>query len=183
LFFTISFREESWDERKNRVRLKARYLMHLSLAVISVGVILTSLKWPFKTALFPILVSVFLLIGAVLDFVLCLLEKKAKDGTGSGAADFKLSDDIDPAVARRRTLLAFGWVVGFFLLILLLGFPIAIPVMFFFFLKCQAGERWSISLLLTGGALFFFLGLFVWLLNTPFESGWIFDGLKLLGLA
>ena len=165
------------------MRFKAKYVMNLSMVIIAVGVIMTSLRWPFKTALFPILVSIFLLIGAIADLLLNLLEKNGKGENDMAAADFKLSDDIDPAIARHRTLLAFGWVIGFFVLILLLGFPIAIPVMFFFFLKCQARERWITSLLLTGGALGFFLGLFVWLLNTPFQPGWIFDGLKILGLA
>jgi hypothetical protein len=49
-------------------------------------------------------------------------------------------------------------------------------------LKVQAKERWVISLLLTGLALFFFLGLFVWLLKTPFSEGWIFEVLKILGM-
>jgi hypothetical protein len=164
------------------MRLKAKYLMNLTLVIIAVGVIITALRWPFKTALFPILVSLFLLMGAIADLLLNLFEREGDGPKETAAADFKLSEDIDPAIVTRKTLLAFSWIIGFFFLILLLGFPVAIPVMFFFFLKVQAQERWGTSLLLTGSALVFFLGLFVWLLDTPFQTGWVFDGLKMLGL-
>jgi hypothetical protein len=164
------------------MRLKAKYLMNLTLVIIAVGVIITALRWPFKTALFPILVSLFLLMGTIADLLLNLFEREGDGPKETAAADFKLSEDIDPAIVTRKTLLAFSWIIGFFFLILLLGFPVAIPVMFFFFLKVQAQERWGTSLLLTGSALVFFLGLFVWLLDTPFQTGWVFDGLKMLGL-
>jgi hypothetical protein len=164
------------------MRLKAKYLMNLSLMIIAVGVIIMALRWPFKTALFPILVSIFLLMGAIADLVLNWIEKEGNGPPKGPATDFQLSDDIDPATANRKTLFAFSWIVGFFFLILLLGFPLAIAAMFFFFLKVQSKEGWGISLLLTGSALVFFLGLFVWLLDTPLPTGWVFEGLKMLGV-
>jgi hypothetical protein len=163
------------------MRLSGKLLMSLCLMAIAIGVMITAMKWPFRTALFPMIVSIFLFFGALTDFLLNLLGSKevvSKQGT----VDFQLSDDIDPAIATRRTLVAFGWIIGFFFLILLLGFSVALPLMVFLFLKVQARERWGISLLLTGIALVFFLGLFVWLLNIPFPAGWIVEGLKRLGL-
>lgn len=148
---------------------------------MAVGVMITAMKWPFKTALFPMIVSIFIFFGAMAEFLLTFFESK-DIVTKQGAVDFQLSEDIDQALANRRTLLGFAWIVGFFLLVLLFGFLIAVPLMVFLFLKVQAKERWGISLLLTGLALFFFLGLFVWLLKTPFSEGWIFEGLKILGM-
>ena len=163
------------------MKFSGKLLMSLCLMVIAVGVMITAMKWPFRTALFPMVVSVFLFLGAGADLLLNLFgspEAISKQGT----VDFQLSEDIDPATATRRTLTAFAWIIGFFLLILLLGFPVAVPVMVFFFLRVQAKEGWGISLLLAGFALIFFLGLFVWLLNIPFPAGWVFEGLKRLGL-
>jgi hypothetical protein len=163
------------------MRLSGKLLMSLCLMAIAIGVMITAMKWPFRTALFPMIVSIFLFFGALTDFLLNLLGRKevvSKQGT----VDFQLSDDIDPEIASRRTLVAFGWIIGFFFLILLLGFSVALPLMVFLFLKVQTRERWGISLLLTGIALVFFLGLFVWLLNIPFPAGWIVEGLKRLGL-
>jgi len=150
--------------------------------VIAVGVIITAMKWPFRTAFFPLMVSIFLFFGAMADLLLNLFGSK-EAATKQGVVDFQLSEDIDPALATRRTLLSFAWIIGFFFLILLFGFIIAVPLMVFLFLKVQAKEKWGISLLLTGLALLFFYGLFVWLLDTPFSEGWIYEGLKMLGVS
>jgi hypothetical protein len=148
---------------------------------IALGVMITAMKWPFRTALFPSIVSIFLFIGGLTDCLVSVFGRKevvSKQET----VDFQLTDDIDPAIATRRTLVAFAWIIGFFFFILLLGFSVALPLMVFLFLKFQAKERWGMSLVLTGSALAFFLGLFVWLLNIPFPAGWMFEGLKRLGL-
>lgn len=161
------------------MRDKGKLLMSLGLMAVAAGVIVTAASWPFRTALFPVSVGVFLFLGATADFLLNLFGKK-ETASGQGAVDFQLSEDIDPAFARRRTLLAFAWIIGFFWIILFFGFPIAIPLMVFLFLKVQAREGWGISLLLTGLALGFFLGLFVWVLNIPFPAGWIVEGIKVV---
>jgi hypothetical protein len=163
------------------MKYSGKHFMNLCLMVIAIGVIITAVNWPFKTAFFPLVVSVFLFFGAMADLLLNLFGSK-EVATKQGPVDFQLSEDIDPALAAHRTLHAFSWIIGFFLLILLFGFTIAVPLMVFLFLKVQAKEKWGISLLLTGSALVFFFGLFVWLLNTPFSEGWIFEGLKMLGI-
>ena len=161
------------------MRYSGKHLMSLCLMIIAVGVMITAMKWPFKTALFPVIVSIFLFFGAMADLLLNLFGKKEMVSI-QGATDFQLSEDIEPALATRRTLLAFAWIIGFFLLILFFGFLIAVPLMVFLFLKIQAREKWGISLLLTGSALVFFFGLFVWILDTPFSGGWIFEGIKMV---
>ena len=162
------------------MRFSGRHFVSPCLMVIAVGVMITAMQWPFKTALFPTIVSLFIFFGAMAEFLLNFFE--SKDGvTKQGAVDFQLSEDIDQALATRRTLLGFAWIIGFFLLILLLGFLIAVPMMVFLFLKVQAKERWGTSLLLTGLAVVFFYSLFIRLLRIPFPAGWIFEGLKMPG--
>ena len=163
------------------MRVSGKLLMSLCLMAVAVGVMITAMKWPFRTALFPLMVSISLFMGALADCLLDLFGSK-EVVSKQGIVDFQLSDDIDPAIATRRTLVAFAWIIGFFFLILLLGFSVALPLMVFLFLKVQTKERWGVSLLLTGSALVFFNGLFVWFLNIPFPAGWIFEGLKMLGL-
>lgn len=164
------------------MKFKAKHLMNLCCVAIGVGVVITAINWPFKTAFFPSLVGIFLFFGAMADFLLDVFGSK-EAATKQGPVDFQLSEDIDPAVATRRTLISFAWIIGFFLLILLFGFTLAVPLLVFLFLKVQARERWGISLFLTGSSLVFFFGLFVWLLNIPFAEGWIVEGLKSLGTA
>lgn len=162
------------------MKVSSKNAMNLSLMAIAVWVVLTAVKWPFKTALFPVLIGIFLFLGGAADLLLSLFEKE-KSGKSQGAVDFQLSEDVDPKVATRRTLLAFAWVLGFFVLILLVGFTLSVPLLVFLFLKFQAGEKWGITLFLTASSLVFFFGLFVWMLNIPFAEGWIIEGLKALG--
>jgi len=159
------------------VKFSGKNLVNLSLMAIAVWVVVTAVKWPFKTAFFPVLIGIFLFFGGAADLLLSLLGKD-KAGKKQAAVDFQLSEDVDPAVATRRTLIAFAWVLGFFVLILLVGFTLAVPLLVFLFLKFQAREKWGITLFLTASSLIFFFGLFVWMLNIPFEEGWVIEGLK-----
>jgi len=145
--------------------------MSTCMAAVSAGVVLTALKWPFKTALFPVIIggSVFALSFA--ELVLSLFEKEG--AKKHSAMDFKLSEDVEKGVATRRTLLTFGWIVGFFVLIMLLGFVIAVPLFVLLYLRIQGKEKWPLSLILTGASFVFFWGLFIWLLDTPMPMGWI----------
>ncbi|MEI9477799.1 MAG: hypothetical protein WCO26_14645, partial [Deltaproteobacteria bacterium] len=105
----------------SRIKFSGQHVMTLCLAVISGGVVVTALRWPFKTALFPVIIGGCALILSLAEFSMSVYEttggrtKKKKQE----AMDFKFSEDIDPAVAKRRTWTAFGWIIGFFFLIVL----------------------------------------------------------------
>jgi hypothetical protein len=168
----------------SRTKFSGQHVMTLCFALISIGVIVQSLRWPFKTALFPVIIGSCALILSIVEFSMSLYEttggrtkKKKQD-----AMDFKLSEEIDPAVARSRTRTAFGWIVGFFFLIVLFGFNIGIPLYVLLYLKLQGREKWLISILMTVGSWIFFWGLFIWLLDTPMPEGWVFRGLRAIGI-
>lgn len=156
-------------------------LMGLCMMVIAAGVVITALKWPFKTALFPVAIGIPVFFMAMAELVLSLFGRK-EIAEKQAAVDFKLSEDIDQALVIRRTSLIFIWIISFFLMILLLGFPIAIPLMVFLYLKLQGREGWGVSLFLTALSGVFFYGLFVWLLDIPFQEGWVLKGLRILGI-
>ena len=85
-------------------------------------------------------------------------------------------------MAARRTLVAFAWIVGFFLLILFFGFPIAVILFVFLYLKFQGRENWSVTIAMTLISAVFFWGLFVWLLDTYLQEGLLQRGLRLIGI-
>ena len=147
-------------------------LMDCFVIAMAGGVIVTALRWPFKTALFPAAIAIPVFLMAVIDLVWNVLGKEKKDREGS-TGDFKLTEGLDPAVEIRRTISMFTWILGFFLIILLVGFPIAIPLFFVLFLKLQGKEGWKMSIGMAAVAWLSFYGLFVWLLNISFVEGWI----------
>jgi hypothetical protein len=154
---------------------------------VAVGAIIPATQWPFRTALFPITIGIPVFLVALTDLVLSMSRKKeiplkessTKRPEISSAAEVKVED---PAVTLRRTLSIFGWILGFLLLILLVGFEIAAPLYVFLYLKLEGKEGWKLTLIITAATFVFFYGLFVWILNTHFEEGWVFEGLRAIGI-
>jgi hypothetical protein len=154
--------------------------MSLGLAVIALGVVFTARKWPLTTALFPIVIGTFVFFITVTELLLTFFEKE--DTEKESTLDVEFSENIDKSLAVRRTLLAFGWIFGFFLLILLFGFIYAVPLFCFFCTKIFGGEKWGISIVMAISTWGFFYGLFVWLLHTMFQDGLIIMWLEPLWL-
>ena len=81
--------------------------------------------------------------------------------------------EVDPVVARQRTIAITGWIVGFFAAIWLLGFVPASAIATFLYLKLGAQEKWPITLALSFGCWLFFYGVFDYALHLPFPRGTI----------
>jgi len=129
--------------------------------------------WRMQARLYPLAIGIPMIILAIVQVILDLkgVSKKQSD---AAPVDFQFTKNIDPALARRRTIDIFSWILGFFMGIWLLGFAITIPLLVFAYLKLHSGEHWGLSIILTAGAWLVFYGLFVRLLNLPFPEGLIF---------
>ncbi|MGH2348651.1 MAG: tripartite tricarboxylate transporter TctB family protein [bacterium] len=144
------------------------------ILLVALWALYATRDWAFNTALYPRVVGVPLILLAAVEFVLSL---RGRDGgEGGRAMDVQISTATEPAVAMRRTITTIGWLLGFFGGIWLLGFPVAIPIFVFAYLKFQGRESWLISIALAAAAWAGFDGLFVRLLHLPFGQG------ELLGL-
>ena len=78
-----------------------------------------------------------------------------------------------PPGARRRTLVVFAWMASFIVLVLLAGFPIAVPIFVFLYLVMESREKLVLSIALAAAAWGAFYLLFQRLLHFPFEDGLI----------
>jgi len=129
--------------------------------------------WEPRSALFPWVIGLPAWLLAIYIFVReCLRSTKEVKVEEHG---LEQRPQIEPALARQRTLSICGWIVGFFLAIWLLGFPAASAVATFLYLRLSAGERWPVSLALTAASWLFFFGLFDYGLQMPFPAGALFD--------
>jgi putative tricarboxylic transport membrane protein len=127
--------------------------------------------WRMQARLYPWAIGIPMLILALIQVIMDLKGVKAKQSADATPMDFQFAQDIDPAIAKKRAITMFGWLLGFFVAIVLFGFPIAIPLMMFTYMRFQGKESWVLSIVLTVIAWFFFYGLFVKLLNLPFPEG------------
>jgi hypothetical protein len=151
--------------------------------IASAYAVIAALKWPMKTALFPIAAGIPVFFMALAVFVREQVGKRADQGTrGDPAMDFHLSGSENQDLANRKTVNVVLWMMGFFVLILLVGFPLSVPIFFVAFLRFRSGESWRMTMVLSAVAWVFFYGLFVRLLNIPFMEGWVQRGLGLMNI-
>lgn len=162
------------------MRASGKGFICLSLAFIALWVVISALKWPLRAALFPVVIGVPVFFIAMTEICLGMFGKK--ESSEARGADFQLSEDMDPALANRRTIVIFLWVLGYFFLILLVGLSTSIPIYFILYFKLAGREKWGVTLILSALAWVCFYGLFIWLLKTPFQPGWVQMGLRSLGI-
>ena len=142
------------------MRLSGAALFSLALAVLAAFAVYKALSWPPKAALFPLVMGIPLLVLAVAQLIVELRQAPpAPEGW-------------------RRSLVVFAWMGVFIALVLLAGFPMAVPIFVFAYLLLESRERWGLALTLAAAAWGFFHLLFERLLHFPFEAGLIRDWLQ-----
>ena len=148
---------------------KGQALFCFFLIAVAAFAIFSAFGWTFKSKLFPLSVSVPLLILATAQLLITLLGKEQPND--SAAMDIDFTTDVPPELVRRRVIGVFCWIVSFILLVFLLGFPITVPLFIFFFLKFQSEVSWLTSLALTAITWGGFYLLFQWLVHIQFQDG------------
>ncbi len=129
--------------------------------------------WEPRAALFPWVIGVPSLLLAL--YVLIEECVQTTRVVNIGDQHLELEPEVDPIVARQRTISITGWIVGFFLAIWFLGFIPASAIATFLYLKLGAREKWPITLALTVGCWLFFYVVFDYSLHLPFPEGTILE--------
>lgn len=94
----------------------------------------------------------------------------------SEAMEFKLSEQTPGRTGAGRTLLAIVWMVGILAGIVLLGYPLAIPLLILLYLKLQGREGWVFSGVFVLAVWGIFYAVFDQLLHLTFPAGWSRNG-------
>lgn len=126
--------------------------------------------WPWKAALFPLVVGIPVLLLAAVELYSAVCRRKEAPQTA------------DSMAVRRRTLGIFGWIGAFFLLVIGIGFLAAIPAFIVAYLRLAAHERWPITLVLAGAAWAVIYGFFVKVVHIPLAEGLVQGWLRALGV-
>jgi len=149
--------------------LEGRVLFSFFLVAVGSCAVAYAHDWTFKAALFPVMTGIPLLVLALAQL---LLDLRGRPQTREGPImDLQQTSDVPAELARRRTLAIFAWMAGFIVLVLLLGFSLAVPVFAFSYLKFQSAVGLRTSILVAAGAWTFFYVLFERVLQLQFEAG------------
>ena len=141
-------------------------LAALIMLVSGYGIV-TAWAWPTKAALFPLAIGIPLFCMAAAEALWVLF---GRAGSTDEVRDFQLSLGKG---SMRRTAIAIGWILAFFAAIVLLGFPIAVPLFVLLYLKVQGKESWALTIVFSLAIWAVFYGLFDRLLHLPFHTGWL----------
>jgi len=155
------------------LKLRPAALFSICALIFFCAFVYLAQDWRMQARLYPWVIGFPMAILAVIQVILDLKGVKAKESADATPMDFQFTKEIDPVLAKKRTIVMFSWLLGFLFGVWLLGFPIAIPLMMFTYLKFQGQEPWGLSITLTVIAWLFFYGLFVRLLHLPFAEGLI----------
>ena len=148
---------------------KGSILFCVFLIAVALGSIVLARSWVFKAALFPLSVSVPLLVLATIQLLVVIFGNP--ETTGGAEMDIDFSTDVAPELARRRVLGIFAWIVGFIVMVYFFGFPWTVPLFIFLYLKFQTGVSWLSSIVAAAITWFCFHLLFQSLIHIAFEDG------------
>jgi putative tricarboxylic transport membrane protein len=150
--------------------MHSRASLGLALGVMAVSgyALIAAWFWPWKAALFPLVIGIPLFVLAAAEAAWVLLGRTER----AEVQDFQLTRDVPEREVVRRSAMAAAWIVGFFAAIMLFGFAVAVPLFVFLYLRLQANEGWIFSAVFTAAVWAFFYGLFDRLLHLPFPAGW-----------
>ncbi|MGH7775131.1 MAG: tripartite tricarboxylate transporter TctB family protein [Candidatus Binatia bacterium] len=151
------------------MRFRSRSFLSLFLIAVAAYAVLSARHWSFKAALFPITIGIPLIVLAMAQLILELFGKAETDR--GPAVELEFSADVALEVARRRVTTTFVWIVGFILLVLFFGFPVAVPLFILSYLRLQSRAGWWQSIGLTAAAWGFFYTIFQRLIHLQFEAG------------
>lgn len=164
------------EEEKGAVRLWDTFFTFF-IAVLLAWALWESKNFGYRAGLFPWTIGLPVLALAIAQLILELTGRARRtvvviEGSTDGGMDLPVE------VVYQRTASICGWIIGFFVMIWLLGFSIAFPVTTLLYLKLAGREKWPITIILTLLGWGFFYGLFDYSLHVPFPDGQLFLWLK-----
>ena len=148
-----------------------------SFMILVFGYVVYKAKYGFgavepRAAIFPWVIGLPSLLLAIYIFI----QESFRSTREINAGESLYSEpEVDPILARKRTVSIMCWIVGFFLAIWMLGFAPASAIATFLYLKFGARENWRMTTTLTVACWLFFFGVFEYALQLPFPHGAIVD--------
>ena len=156
-----------------KFRFNPGALFTLLILLIFFGGVFTARQWQYQARLFPWVIGIPALLLCIAQLAMDLFRTTESDNSDdvSGLMDLPVDRGIPVSVVVRRAVNSFGWVIGFMLVIWIIGFIISVPLFVLLYLLIQAREKLWVSLVYTGAMLIFLLGVFHQVLHIPWPPG------------
>ena len=151
------------------VRSKEQIFFTGFIGLVMLAALFVSKDWPIRASI------IILLLGGV--GVILVGIQLAMDIKAARAADAQIARPTFEVRAiehegRWGSLEIWGWLWGLFFAIHLIGFPIALPLFVFLYVKLYGGS-WLTAVLLTALTSGFLYGIYERLLSVPWPKPWL----------
>lgn len=142
------------------------------------GLVISAVGWPFETGLFPLAIGVPILVLAVAQFgkdALALGRGAPKGGAAvqESIPDVPTDRSVPFHLVFKRAGGFYGSTIVLYLLVMIVGFHVAVPIFLFAFLRFYGRASWTLVLVLTAGILLLMIGVFDQLLHVPWPESLI----------
>ncbi|TMA10698.1 MAG: hypothetical protein E6J89_09865 [Deltaproteobacteria bacterium] len=167
--FAVATEEKRADRNRARRGAAFSFLVVAALAMA----LWQSRNFGFRAGLFPWAIGFPVLTLAAVQLILDLTGR-----TRFKAEEIGVGTELAQGVVYKRTVSICIWTVGYFVVIWLVGFSLAVPLTTILYLKIAGKEKWLITLILSFIAWAFFYGLFEYGLHIPFPDPALLSWLK-----
>ncbi|MBD21324.1 MAG: hypothetical protein CMM37_09825 [Rhodospirillaceae bacterium] len=155
------------------LRFQPRSALTLAFIGLFAYVVVSSSDMPLEAKLYPWTIGIIALVLLTYQLFREILPP-SKSETDQTGVDIDFTDEEASKVGKRRALEVFGWMYGFAVLLWLIGFYIAIPLMVLAYML-RHKETLVMTILLPSGTGFATWYIFGHLLHLPFPPGLLLE--------
>jgi len=155
------------------LRFQPRTILTLFFIILFAYVVYAAWDMPTEAKLYPWVVGIIALALLAYQFVREIMPS-AEDNSRETGVDMDFTDEEASKQGKRRAVELFGWLYGFALLLWLIGFYIAVPLMVLAYML-RHKETLVLTISLPLGMGFATWLLFGHFLHLPFPPGVLFE--------
>jgi len=145
-------------------RIKIEGLLFIfSIGLVMAGAVWVASAWPMRASIGILVLGS---IGALLAFWQFVLDWKSREGAQERS---RLEAPAAETENKWGNVEIWSWIVGFYLLIVAIGFMIAVPLFVLAYSKFY-GARWGLAIGLSGITWSFVYGVFEKILHVPWPA-------------
>jgi hypothetical protein len=154
------------------VRAIGDFLFTATIVVVIAVALWASLTWPYEARLLPWIIGVPTIVLCLLTLALVARRIWSLEPEEQvQLLDIQADRDLPGTIVAIRATAMFGWVLGFFGAIWLVGFLPSVPLFIFLYLVVQGREKWWVALVVSVAMSAFMIGVFHFVLRVAWLRG------------
>jgi len=151
------------------VRSKEQILFTSLIGLVIIAALFVAKDWPIRASIIILLLGG---VGVILTGIQLATDFKAMRTEGSKLVRPTYEVQAIEHQGRWGSLEIWAWLWGLFFAIHLIGFPIALPLFVFLYVKLYRGS-WLTAIILTAVTGSFLYGIYDYFLSVPWPKPWV----------